>query len=331
MVRQPCAMGRCSARTGGKASPDMPFIGTTLRCTRPRSRRTRRAAVRWATWLAVLVLFGADALARPEAVTYAQSGTAGDVRNVYPLKLLQLALDRAEAAQYVLRAADLPMLQGRALFELAHGGKIRVGWGMTSLQREAELQPIRIPIFKGLISWRLSLVRSDRAELLGGVHELSDLRRFVAGQGHDWPDTEILRASGIEVIEAAQYDSLFQMLILGRFDHFPRSVAEIWAEEEQYRPQGLVIDRHLLIRYPSAFYFFVNKNDKALAEALRTGLERAIADGSFDRLFCRQYGPLIAQAQLERRTVIELSNPILPPETPLQRKELWFRVGLCAE
>lgn len=265
-----------------------------------------------------------------ETLTYPQAGSAGDTRDAYPLKLLKLALEKADVAStYSLTVSQTPMPQGRALTELAQGGGVRVVWSMTSIRREAELLPIRIPIFKGLIGWRLALVRADHAQALAGVHDLAALRQFVAGQGHDWPDTEILRGNGIQVMDVSLYDSLFGMLALGRFDYFPRSIHEIWAEEELHRKDGIVIDQHLLIRYPSAFYFFVNKKDLALAEAIRTGLERAIADGSFDKLFCLQFAQKIAQARLAQRTTIELSNPILPPQTPLARKELWFSADLC--
>ncbi|HEX5687564.1 MAG TPA: hypothetical protein VFY73_26415 [Ideonella sp.] len=268
-------------------------------------------------------------MAAAETVTYARSGTPGDARDIYPLKLLQLALDKSGTAKYVLQVSDTPMLQGRAFVELAQGNTIRVAWGMTSIKRESELLPIRIPIYKGLIGWRLPLVREDRSEMFSEVRELPDLRRFVAGQGHDWPDTDILRGNGIEVIGVPLYESLFRMLPLGRFDYFPRSIVEIWAEEEQHRKDGIVIDQHLLIRYPTAFYYFVNKKDVALAETIRNGLERALADGSFDKLFCMQYAQNIADARLEQRTTIVLLNPILPPETPLARKELWFAADLC--
>ncbi|QDQ28366.1 amino acid ABC transporter substrate-binding protein [Chitinimonas arctica] len=280
--------------------------------------------------LILLCLCGAGWSARAETVPYPWSGSVGDTRDVYPLKLLQLALDKAGTTQYSLRPTDIPMLQGRALAELAHGSRIRVGWGMTSIERESALLPIRVPIFKGLVGWRLALVRKDRTDSLAAVQDLTSLRRFVAGQGHDWPDTEIMRSNGVRVVGVPLYDSLFRMLASARFDYFPRSVPEIWAEAEQYRKLGIVIDPHLLVRYPTAFYFFVNKNDTALADTLRSGLEQAVADGSFDRLFCAHYGQLIAQARLEHRQVVELNNPILPPETPLARKELWFRIGMCA-
>jgi len=278
----------------------------------------------------LLCLCSSSLLARAETVTYPQSGSPGDARDAYPIKLLQMALDKAGATQYALRVSEAPMLQGRSFFELAQGKTIRVAWGMTSTKRESELLPIRVPIFKGLIGWRLLLVRQDRSAAFETVRDVKDLRRFVAGQGHDWPDTDILRGNGIEVVGVPMYDSLFRMLTAGRFDYFPRSIVEIWAEEEQHRKEGTVIDPHLLIRYPTAFYFFTNKNDGALADTIRTGLERAIADGSFDKLFCMQYAQSIIQAKLDRRTVIDLFNPVLPSQTPSARKELWFTAELCA-
>lgn len=282
-------------------------------------------------WLILLCLYGTGLPLYAETVTYPRSPTVDDTRDIYPLKLLQLALDKAGATQqYTLRASDIPMLQGRALAELAHGSLVRIEWAMTSIGHEKALLPIRIPIFKGLIGWRLPLVREEHSDMLAAVHEIQGLRRFVAGQGHDWPDTDILRSNGIKVNGVPTYEALFRMLALARFDYFPRSIVEIWAEQEGHRQDGIAIDQHLLIRYPTAFYFFVNQQDTALADTIRRGLERAIADGSFDRLFCKQYAPYIAKAQLEHRTIIELSNPILPPETPLSRQALWFRIGQCA-
>lgn len=43
------------------------------------------------------------------------------------LRLLQLALDKADAAKYMPKVSDQPMLQGRALLELPQGGAVRVG------------------------------------------------------------------------------------------------------------------------------------------------------------------------------------------------------------
>ena len=52
--------------------------------------------------------------------------------------------------------------------------------------------------------------------------------------------------------------------------------------------------------------------------------EKAILDGSFDKLFQQYFGEGIRKAHLETRTVIELQNPLLTPETPTNRPELWY-------
>jgi hypothetical protein len=49
-----------------------------------------------------------------------------------------------------------------------------------------------------------------------------------------------------------------------------------------------------------------------------------VADGSFDALFARYFGKLLADLHLRQRVVIELENPFLPAWVPVKRKELWF-------
>lgn len=273
---------------------------------------------------ALLCLLALGSPLRAQILTYAPPEVADDQRNRYPLQLLQLALDRAGGG-YQLQPAATPMQQGRVFMELARGRSVRVAWSMTSLEREAQLLPIRIPIYKGLIGWRLALLKAERREMLRQVRSLEDLSRFSAGQGHDWPDSQILRSNGLPVIAVPNYQSLFSMLALGRFDYFPRSLAEVWAEAEQQRGTGLVVDDSLALHYPSAVYFFVNRQDVALAAHIERGLELAIADGSFERLFQAFHGEYIERAQLGKRRIVRLRNPLLPPQTPLQRKELWFQ------
>jgi ABC-type amino acid transport substrate-binding protein len=233
---------------------------------------------------------------------------------------LALALGKANAPYHLLPSPQR-MQQDRAFKEL-ESDKIHIAWSATSLEREEKTLPIRIPIYKGLIGWRLALVRKVDIHRFKDVTNLEQLKQFSAGQGHDWPDTQILRANGVKVIGSPTYDGLFKMLELKRFDYFPRSIAEIKAEADQ-NPE-LAIDPHIVLHYPMAFYYFVNKNNQKLANAINQGLEIAIADGSFDQLFAQYYRATMAQAKLEKRTVIELTNPLLPPETPLGREPLWF-------
>lgn len=263
--------------------------------------------------------------AAPIVVHYPRAESLDDERGEYGYALLQLALAKA-GNKYRVELSQTSMQQNRALVELqTDGGRVDIVGTMTSIEREQALLPVRIPMSRGLIGWRLGLLRADRKELLRGVRNLADLRPFATGQGHDWPDLRILRHSGLVVYPVAVYSSLFGMLNAGRYDWAPRSLNEIWGEARRH-PE-LAVDQHILLHYPTADYFFVNRNNPALAENIRQGLELALADGSFEQLFYLHYGPGIRRANLEQRVLIELPNPLLSPQTPLARKELWFSLS----
>lgn len=268
-----------------------------------------------------LLLSTASVHAAPQRVAYPQPQIPVD--KGYFVKLLELAMAKS-GGDYALESWDLKLLKGRALYELEHGKHLDVVWAMTNREREHALLPVRIPLDRGLSGWRLALIRKDDAARFQSVRTLDDLRRLNAGQGYDWADTPVLRANGLPVTTGANADSLSLMLVARRFDYFPRSIRQIWDEAERTRDKGVVIESSVALHYPAAVYFFVNKNNPALAALLEHGLRRAMADGSFDRLFRDYNGDLLQRANLGKRRIFELANPDLPEATPLGHKELWF-------
>jgi hypothetical protein len=250
-----------------------------------------------------------------------------DPRNDYFLAMLQLALEQTpEDGPWQLQPAAERMSQSRALQRLSEGVDIDVVWSMTSISREQQNRAIRIPLLKGLMGYRLLLIRAEDQSWFRRVQTLDQLRELRAGQGHDWPDTDILRANGLAVEAAADYDSLFRMLQQGRFDYLPRAVNEPWEELAARPGMGLAVEEGLLIHYPSAEYFFVHPHSTALAERIERGLRRALADGSFDRLF-REHpvnANAFGRASLLKRRVIRLDNPLLPADTPFADRQLWW-------
>jgi hypothetical protein len=251
-----------------------------------------------------------------------------DPQLAYVRRLVELALSRAGSRREV-RTVDLDMAQGRTLVELAlPNSPIDLMWTMTDRQRESSgLLPVRIPIDRGLLGWRLLLVRRSELADWAKVRSLKDLSGRLAGQGHDWPDTTILRANGLQVGTSSVYEALFRMLAAGRIDYFPRSILEIDAEMAGGRYPELAIAPDLMLHYPAAAYFFVSPRRPELAAELKEGLEAAAADGSFQRLHRDQYGTVLKAHPVKPGRVLRLSNPLLPAETPLQRRELWLQPG----
>ncbi|MCC5812005.1 MAG: hypothetical protein JJU06_16715 [Ectothiorhodospiraceae bacterium] len=251
-----------------------------------------------------------------------------DARDAYFLELLDLALSRTEDdfGPYRLAMAPVQMTQSRAIRSLREEGYVDVIWTMTSMQRERELLPVRIPLLRGLMGVRVPVVRMGEQDLLMRAEDTDALREFRAGQGHDWPDTAILEANGFPVALASDYESLFRMLQLGRIDHVPRSVAELGAELALYDAHDLTVANGPLMVYHAPAYFFVAPDNLRLALRLEVGLQRILADGSFHRLF--RSHPANRHALhgvlLEERPIIWLENPLLPEDTPVDDPRLWY-------
>lgn len=259
---------------------------------------------------------------RPLTIVYPRAESGDDQRQSYPLQLLKLALDHAGVAA-VLAPSALPMQQNRALLELEHACGVDVVWTVTTRQREQQLLPVRIPIDRGLIGWRLLLTRQGDSRFQQ-VSSQAALRSLLSGQGHDWPDFEILKKNGFSVVGANTYEGLFHMLSRGHIDYFPRAIDEAQVEAANRASLGVVIEPSLVLHYPSALYFFVSPRNQALADLIGNGLESSIRDGSFQALWDATFKQSAQAAKLSQRRLIVLDNPDLPALTPLNRSELWF-------
>jgi hypothetical protein len=62
-----------------------------------------------------------------------------------------------------------------------------------------------------------------------------------------------------------------------------------------------------------------------LAKRIEQGLTLALADGSFRKLFETYHAKEIAALAKEKRLVIRLNNPILPPGNPEPDTHWWWR------
>ncbi len=269
----------------------------------------------------VLPFVAQDAVA--EVVRFPGPESESDQRSDHSMQLLELALSKVGPG-YRVELTDFPMNQDRQVLELEAGRSIDVAPMPSSPEREARLLVVHIPINKGVLGLRLGLVRKGDAARLAGVKTLDDLKHVRLAQGEGWPDVEILRANGLPVITAPNYEGLFGMLVRDRFDYFPRSALEVW-DEQAHNASALEIEPHIALHYYHYdAYYMLNRDNTRLAEIIRQGLEKAIADGSADRLFDQHFGERLRQAHLDKRVIIELKNPLLTPGTPVDRPELWY-------
>lgn len=244
-------------------------------------------------------------------------------RENYLIELLTLAMNKS-GASYTMEGVNLtPLTQNRSI-HYVKSGTYTVHWLNTNAELEEILLPVRIPLFKGLIGWRLFIIRQADTALFSNLNSFEELKRFRILQGTDWPDTSILEQNGFDLVTSADFETLSKMLARGRGDVFPRSVTEIWEEMKFYSHLDVVIEDHLALEYPAAFYYFVERKNIPLKDAIEKGLNIAVKDGSFDELFFRYFGEGLKRAKLNKRLILRLPNPLMSEQTPLNRKELWL-------
>ncbi|CAG9206871.1 conserved exported hypothetical protein [Paraburkholderia sabiae] len=250
-------------------------------------------------------------------IVYPQIRPGRDVHAAFALATLDLAMKAANAS-YTTHQLELVMERGRALAELANGTTINLHWTSMEAQAERGLNVVHIPIHRGLIGYRVFIIREDRQPDFDRIETLDDLRSMTAVQGLGWIDTEIMRNAGLPVQTPSTYETIFKMVEAKRVDYFPRGVIEAYPEIESRKDTepSLVVENRLLLAYRSDFLFYVSPNHERLAATIARGFAAAWHDGSYLKLFNTH--PYI-QNGLKRtnpggRKIIRLDNPFMSDE-----------------
>lgn len=296
----------------------------------------------WLHALCLILAFGAssqlaragnsDTSATPDPITIKipKQSTGNIGHNSYVIEVLQMALERSKAENETFKITQLTtsLSQARQIAELQRGEELDVIWTMTSINREAVIEPIRIPLLKGLLGQRVFLVKADRAADFTNITQLQQLQQFMAGQGSHWPDTLVLRHNGLSVVTTTNYPLLFDMLAGGRFDYFPRGANEAWQELSAHPNKPLQVEPSLLLSYVAPLYFFVQPGNQALANRLTDGLGIMYQDGSFDRHFYEHTSiqAMLSNINIKNRRIFKLDNPLLPKDTPTEVPHYWLRL-----
>jgi hypothetical protein len=192
-------------------------------------------------------------------------------------------------------------------------GSLSLKWSSANNPLERNLQPIKIPIFKGLLGYRIFVIRKGDQIRFDDIKTLEDLRKLTAGQGYFWGDTKILQMAGIPVVTSAQGRNLWSMLASNRFDYMSLAVHEPWLDLEPRSELQLEVEKNIVLVYPSAMFFYVSPDNKMLYDLISSGMEMAINDGSYDLLFyqSQMIKAVIEYANLPARKIIHIKNPLI--------------------
>ncbi len=253
--------------------------------------------------------------------------SAIDLRGDYKFSLIKLILEesRDRYGPYEFRF-NPPITRNRALLEMFYGDKINLYTAPADREWEAKTIPIRIPIRKGLLNFRILLINKDKKSEFAKVKLNADLQKFQVGLRTGWTTTKVMRALKFDIVTSPTYDGLFKMLDRHRFDFIPRGINEVFGEYEvrSKTHKNILIEPHLLMSMPMPVYLYVAPESRRLAERIRYGFNKIRNNGKFDALFNKTYSKSIARAKLAERKVLRVGNPLLSKQTPLNDDTLWF-------
>lgn len=246
----------------------------------------------------------------------------------YCVQLLQIALDNTEKkyGKAIIKPVNLELTQGRALEEIAKGNYIDIDWAGTDISREEELLPIRVPLFAGLLGYRVLVIRKKDKSKFDKIKNINDLKKLTVLQGTHWPDSDILEASGFNVFRVPKFENMYPMLENNRVDYFLRSISEAYGEVKARGNSNLMVYDRIIVEYKFPMYFFVNKANKTLAKRVEEGLRIAIDSGQFLKFMKTNplTAPVFPLEKYDKSLFFEINNPFLPKKTPVNEKKLWI-------
>ncbi len=235
---------------------------------------------------ALLLLSLPSHATEPLKLIVPQIGKTPRVQVDYFYRLLDLVMRKTESTDgpFTIETCPGEMSSERSVQEVRKGKSINLIWMVTNAKREQDLLPVRMSLLRELNNYRIFLIRKEDQPRFDKISTIDELRKLNAGLGSQWPDVDIMRNNDFAVTNTLSYSSLFLMLAAKRFDYFPRGLYEVFNEEQSHRDMGLAIEKNLMLYYDAPFYFFVSRDNPALADRIERGLKKAQADGSFDQL-----------------------------------------------
>jgi len=240
---------------------------------------------------------------------------------VYADKLLVLALElsRERYGPYrVVQQREETVIR-RQLLELSRsdgrGQGLSVAVSMPTPEWMEGTLPVRVPIMRGLSSFRFFLGVDSQQPAYDAVRSLDDLKALTIGQGPGWSTVKLLQDHGFQIVIGGAHPTLIPMLHAGRFQLLMRSIFEVepeWRAQLPAHPGLRVLDRFAIYTY-MPMYFFVSRQQPELAERLTYGLQQAYANGRLDALFKQHFGDSLQLLKNKRLQVFRIPNTNIDP------------------
>jgi hypothetical protein len=199
----------------------------------------------------------------------------------------------------------------QAFRQLTQEGKLDLIVAGLDQNREQNSLPIYVPLDRGLLGFRTCLIKPKSQIQFETVQTLEDFsaQKLLFGLGRNWADKDIMLGNNLPLLDAPSYQELMALLRDNKVSCVSRSVIEIDAAINDF-PEFSGENRLALI-YPFGKIIYVNQHNKQVYEMLKYGLEQALADRSFYRLFNQHFSEQLEKHEFYFRKILLMKNPYL--------------------
>lgn len=284
----------------------------------------------------LLSLFSVSAGAsEPQVIKMTPKQSVADVSHDYLVHVVSRSAELAETHFGPSKIEFMPIMLGqdRVLQLLSIEGVLDIVASAPTEEREASFLSIKIPIFMGLLGYRMMIISPDKKSVFEQIDTPEQLKAMVACQGNAWPDADILEDSGYKVLRVPRFEQMFENLHNGSCDYFPRAITEGYGELEFYNknnPQK-PLDKFdaILLHYEVPLMFYTSHSNYELAAKIEYGMEQMLESGELLRLLMTH--PVTSSAfplsKWSGATIFELPNKRLPKSVPTYKKEMWLSIA----
>lgn len=236
-----------------------------------------------------------------------------DPRFAWSVEVLTMALKATESdfGPWNLILETRVSNRTRLETELEKGGLINVALLPSCTINEKRFVRISHVADRGLLGYRIAVIRAGEQDRFSGIKRVSDLATFSVGSGRNWHISKTFIENDLPVTLWPDLDGLYNLLSIGRVDYLSRSVYEITRELDHYKSlyPDLDIEQTFLVRTPIAMWLYVSVGEDSLRDRLEAGMDRILADGSLKARFDELFRKDLEALNLKNRRIIILDDP----------------------
>lgn len=253
--------------------------------------------------------------------------------NDYFQQVLHLALEKTRASHGDYTLAFRPELTYRralATMQSAEYQNSVISLTTSPLERNRYgVDAVEFPLIRGLLGYRICYIAPNRVGSVDRNTPIESLQQIPQGVASIWVDANIFRHNGFQMVtvegsNSEAIDSLYNMVANNRVGLFCRGIAEIGLEKQRYdHLDGLHPEESIAFYYDMPFFFHVPAGNFPLQNRIREGLETALRDDSFVRLWKRHYQSTVEETRLTKRKIHVLENPQMTTVNKKYRRYLY--------